>query len=218
MNTFTQPTRNDSHKGNQRRMSWFVRWLHVYLSMLGLIALLFFSVTGITVNHPDWFDSGKETIEEFSGKVPIDWIKLNGSTADSDYLAGVEKLSVVEQFRKEHGIRGSVSEFSGDDYEIYVGFNGPAYTAFATINRETGDYLLTESTLGIVALVNDLHKGRDTGKAWSWVIDISALIMIIASLSGLYLLFGLNRRKSSGIKAALTGGALILLVYFLFVP
>ena len=32
-----------------------MRWLHVYLSMISLAVVLFFSVTGITLNHPDWF-------------------------------------------------------------------------------------------------------------------------------------------------------------------
>jgi hypothetical protein len=32
-----------------------MRWLHIYLSMFGLAAVLFFSVTGLTLNHPDWF-------------------------------------------------------------------------------------------------------------------------------------------------------------------
>ena len=33
-------------------------WLHIYVSMLGLAAVLFFSVTGLTLNHPDWFFAG----------------------------------------------------------------------------------------------------------------------------------------------------------------
>ena len=30
-----------------------VRWLHVYISMLSFLAILFFAVTGITLNHPE---------------------------------------------------------------------------------------------------------------------------------------------------------------------
>lgn len=30
------------------------RWLHVYTSMIALFIVLFFGVTGITLNHPDW--------------------------------------------------------------------------------------------------------------------------------------------------------------------
>ena len=37
------------------RFAKLMRWLHIYLSMFGLAAVLFFSATGITLNHPDWF-------------------------------------------------------------------------------------------------------------------------------------------------------------------
>ena len=37
-----------------------MRWLHIYLSMFSLAVVLFFSVTGITLNHPDWFFGGAE--------------------------------------------------------------------------------------------------------------------------------------------------------------
>src|SRR2546423_13238103 len=40
------------------RLAALMRWTHIYFSMFGLAALLFFSVTGITVNHPDWFYGG----------------------------------------------------------------------------------------------------------------------------------------------------------------
>jgi len=29
------------------------------------------------------------------------------------------------------------------------------------------DYELTETRNGLIAAINDLHKGRDTGRAWS---------------------------------------------------
>ena len=30
------------------------RWIHVYTSMVALLIVLFFGVTGITLNHPKW--------------------------------------------------------------------------------------------------------------------------------------------------------------------
>jgi len=39
------------------------------------------------------------------------------------------------------------------------------------LDRATGAYDLTEPRMGFVALMNDLHKGRDSGRVWSWVID-----------------------------------------------
>ena len=53
----TLPTSTRAHSIRRKlaiRFARLMRWLHIYLSMLGLAAVLFFSVTGITLNHPDW--------------------------------------------------------------------------------------------------------------------------------------------------------------------
>lgn len=209
---------SDPRKRSTHHLSLLARWLHVYLSMLGLVALLFFSITGITVNHPDWLFFDHETINEYSGTLPEEWISPNDPTELDDYTKGVNKLEIVEYFRSTHKIRGLVSEFSGDECQLMIGFNGLAYTTYGTVERENGSYELTESTLGFMSLMNDLHKGRDTGVVWSAVIDTSALVMIIASLTGLYPLFGLKRRKHMRMLAGLAGGIAFLLFYLLFVP
>ena len=51
-----------------------MRWLHIYLSMFGLAAVLFFSVTGITLNHPDWVFGQVERKREAEGQVDVKWI------------------------------------------------------------------------------------------------------------------------------------------------
>src|SRR5580704_9466378 len=51
-----------------------MRWLHIYLSMFGLAAVLFFSVTGITLNHPDWAFGQVERRREAKGRVELRWI------------------------------------------------------------------------------------------------------------------------------------------------
>ena len=38
--------------------------------------------------------------------------------------------------------------------------------------------------MGFFAVLNDLHKGRDTGSAWARVIDLSAVLMTLVSLTG----------------------------------
>ena len=60
-------------------------------------------------------------------------------------------------------IRGALAEFRVDDTECTVSFKGPGYSADAFIDRESGQYTLTEFDHGLIAVINDLHKGRDTG-------------------------------------------------------
>ena len=114
------------------------------------------------------------------------------SRTESDPAAEVAKLEVVEHLRKTHGIRGALAEFRVDDTECMVSFKGPGYSADTFIDRDSGDYTLTELDHGLIALINDLHKGRDTGAVWSAVIDLSAGLMTIISLTGLVLLFYLK--------------------------
>ncbi len=212
---------NTSPKSNKRQIKSFAvttRWIHVYLSSLGLLALLFFAITGITLNHPDFFYSGEERIREFEGTIPLKWLGAENSDEDQDPTEGVDKLAIVERLRNSHNIRGAVSEFSGDDYELVIGFAGPGYAADAFIEREDGSYNLTETSHGAIAIMNDLHKGRDSGKTWSWVIDITGAIMILASLSGFYLVLTFKKRKRSALLACAIGATVFVIIYLLWVP
>jgi hypothetical protein len=72
--------------------------------------------------------------------------------------------------------------------------------------------------MGLVALLNDLHKGRDSGKAWGVVIDLSAVLMVLVSLSGLILVFYLQKRLFSGLVTLGAGAAVCCLAYLVWVP
>ncbi|MBX6313940.1 MAG: PepSY-associated TM helix domain-containing protein [Isosphaeraceae bacterium] len=205
------------------RLAAFLRWLHIYLSMFGLAALLFFSLTGLTLNHPNWFGDGIATSREAEGQMEVGWLQgratTTGSAGASDPSAGpVAKLEVVEHLRQRHGIRGALADFSTDEHECLVSFKGPGYAADAFIDRQTGRYRLTEERHGLLAVVNDLHKGRDTGPVWSIVIDLSAALMAVVSLSGLLLLFYIKRRRRLGLLTALVGLAVLATAFVLGVP
>ena len=97
----------------RRHAAAFFRWLHIYLSMVSFAILFFFAVTGLTLNHADWFSHGKESVRQYKGKLAAKWI----SGAD----ASVQKLEVVEHLRRVHGIKGAVGEFRIEEGP-FVGF------------------------------------------------------------------------------------------------
>jgi uncharacterized protein len=203
-------------------------WLHIYVSMFGLATVLFFSVTGITLNHPDWFFGGRERQAQAEGQVNVKWLHVETSATpagDGSEPAGepdrskeVAKLEIVEHLRKTHEIRGALADFRVDENECSVSFKGPGYAADAFIDRESGHYNLTQTYHGFVAVINDLHKGRDTGPVWSAVIDISAVVLTIISLSGLILIFFLKLRRRPGLVVSLVGAAVIVAICLLWVP
>jgi hypothetical protein len=190
------------------KIAKLARWLHIYLSMVCFAIVLFFSVTGLTLNHPTWLGGADEQLRESSGSIPRDWISG----------ANPEKLAIVEHLRNQEGVRGAVGDFSIDDYQLVISFRAPAYSADVFIDRETGAYDVTEITLGTVALLNDLHKGRDSGAVWSWVIDLSAVFLVVISATGLTLIFFIRRHRTSAISAAILGTVCFVLVYLVCVP
>ncbi len=55
-----------------RKSAAVFRWMHIYISMLSFTALLFFSLTVITLNHPTWFGGGSVEVRDVSGTLPAD--------------------------------------------------------------------------------------------------------------------------------------------------
>ena len=120
-------------KALRRWLALWSRWLHIYLSMFGLAVILFFSVTGLTLNHPDWF------FEEYSvqstGNLRLDWLNTNAPPPvdwdENDFSHEIAKLEVAEFLRAEHGLRGSVSDFMAFEDECELTFEGPGYAGTA---------------------------------------------------------------------------------------
>ena len=77
-------------------------------------------------------------------------------------------------------------------------------------------HLLTvEAIDGYLALLNDLHKGRNAGTSWIVLIDITALACIIFSLTGFWLILKQPSRRSIGNSLAMLGIFISLFAYIL---
>jgi hypothetical protein len=83
-------------------------------------------------------------------------------------------------------VAGRTGDWSSD--EIYISMPRPGGDAWVSIDRETGKVESERSSRGVIAYLNDLHKGRHAGPAWGWFIDVFALACVIFSVTGLLLL------------------------------
>ena len=188
------------------------RWLHIYLSMVSFAIVLFFAVTGLTLNHPDWFANQVKTR---LSQGPIDPALLGASPT-----AQPNTTALIQSLRTREHLHGAVAaeDLRIDPDEISFSYKAPGYSADVSIDRPHATYQLTETRNGFVAVLNDLHKGRDSGRAWGWVIDISAVLLTLVSLTGLLILWFIYKRRASGLILAALGAALSLLAWKLLVP
>lgn len=183
----------------------YARLAHVYLSTATLLVILFFSVTGFLLNHPDWSSAKEPVTQDLSGTLPDGWFK-NGQ---------IDWLRVAEYMRHEHNVHGQVGDYWSDETTGQLNFTGPGYTADVFIDLPTGDYSLYTESQGLLAFINDLHKGHGTGQGWNWTIDATAIFLILISLSGLVLTLLLKKLRNKGLVTMIIGGLLSFVILFL---
>lgn len=198
------------HTSLKQKTAKAARWLHIYLSMVSFAIVLFFAVSGLTVNHPDWFADSVKT-RQSQGPVDPTLIHPPGAT-------GPDKTGLVQSLRTREHLHGAVDDVRVDDAQINFSYRAPGYSADIVVDREKGTYELTETRNGFVAVINDLHKGRDAGKVWKGLIDLSAILLTLVSLTGLIILWFIYKRRASGLIIAVVGLALCFFLYKIFVP
>jgi uncharacterized protein len=188
-------------RSKKRQAHSLTRIIHVYTSMVCFLVVLFFSVTGLTLNHPTWSLGSSGSRTSISGTFPSNW--KSGTTIDW--------LRAAEFLRSKHALRGEVAEHDADERSGTITFKGPGYSADAFFQVKTGTYDLTVEAQGFLGMMNDLHKGRDSKSSWRWLIDASAVFLIVISLTGLALQFFLRKRRRSALLSALIGSVVLVL-------
>ncbi len=177
----------------KRRRNEIKRQLHVWhwvSSAICLAGLILFSVTGITLNHAASIDASPSvvTIED---TVPAALADALTAPANESALPAALADWLADAF--EFDVARAEPEWSSD--ELYIAQARPGGDRWIAIDRESGDYLFESTHRGLVAWLNDLHKGRDTSSAWRLFIDVFAVASCVFALTGLALLFVHSRRR-----------------------
>lgn len=162
---------------------------HWISSALCLLGMLLFSVTGITLNHSSQIEATPQlTTQEaqLPAGLQTQLAKMNAEES------GKAKAQLPQELQR--WIKDSMAlDVSGRDVEwspeeVYVALPRPGGDAWVRIDRASGAVESESTNRGWISYLNDLHKGRNTGDAWSWFIDIFAAACLIFSLTGLFIL------------------------------
>ena len=166
------------HLGSLRQWHWIS-------SAVCLVGMLLFAATGITLNHAAIIPA-TPVVTSIESVLPP-------SVLDAVTVPDSDKASLSNALRAwlEHELSiyipaSARGEWS--DEEVYVALPRPGGDAWLSIDLAGGDILYERTTRGWIAYLNDLHKGRDTGTAWSWFIDVFAIACVVFCVSGLLLL------------------------------
>lgn len=205
--TLRDPAATDTRPARTRTASTqkWSRLVHAYSSMIALVLVLFFGLTGITANHPEWTFGDAPTTTTDTGTIDAP-LAADGTV---DYLA------VSEYLRDTYGITADVSDYGTTGTTASISYRAPGYAADATVNTETGAYRVSIEQQGFLGVMNDLHKGRDADTSWKWAIDAAGAFLVLIALSGLVLQLVLKRRRRSALVVAGAGAVAVIVLLFL---
>ena len=179
---------------------------HWISAAICLAALLLFSITGITLNHASSIGASPEVA---TGNAQLPAALMTELAGQRDATAPVP-AAVVSWIDDEFGVdvSGASPEWSED--ELYLSAPRPGGDAWVSIDRASGAARFETTDRGWIAYFNDLHKGRNTGLAWTIFIDVVAAACVFFGLTGLVLLWIQARQRTS--TWPLVGGGVAVLV------
>ncbi|KAF1685668.1 hypothetical protein CR938_12765 [Pseudoxanthomonas taiwanensis] len=181
------PTRDDPVTAQRRRGFW-LRTLHQWhwiSSAVCLVGMLLFTATGITLNHAARISATPE-VDNRTLELPAPLLEaLRQAPEEGEAPLPAEVAHwLAEALDVPLGRR--VAEWSPE--EAYVSMPAPGADAWLSIDRGTGAVEYERTDRGWIAYLNDLHKGRNTGPAWGWFIDVFAIACLVFCVTGLFLL------------------------------
>jgi uncharacterized protein len=179
--------------------------LHIYLSMAGFVLVLLFGITGLTLNHDDFgFSQPQVTTTTLS--------------LERSLVVNPDKDAIAGELTRQLAIRSPVTEYRADDHEVDVTFTAPGSRVQVTIDRTDGTAHVERETRGLIGRIDDLHKGLDSGRVWSWIIDLTAVLLICSALTGIATLLSLPKRRVRGLLAGAIAFGVLVMVYLIWVP
>ena len=108
-------------------------------------------------------------------------------------------VAVVEQelaLSLSHAVIESTSD------ELFFSIKKAGENTAITLDLASGELFFERTDYGLWALLNDLHKGRNTSAFWGWIIDITSVLCIVFAISGFILAIP-QRRFNRTLKLSL---------------
>ena len=188
------------------------RLWHGWLSALAFLALIFFSATGLLLNHPEWFKSAAEA-KPVETTVTLSPAELARARAASD-----PGRAVAEFVGRKVKLLGAFQSGEVIDGEAQLRTEGVNGASDILVDMETGKAEVSTEHARLVTTLNDLHRGKNAGAAWKLVIDASAIVVLALSLIGYVLFFSLRFRLRTGLILTAISLAAMLAVFWWLAP
>ena len=209
----------ESSPAAPRRARWLkglltVHWISSAICLLGL---LLFSVTGLTLNHASQIEARPDT-QRSARQLPAALLAdVQQHRQQGRSNRGPLPAALNHWLADSLALNTTEAQAEWSDEEVYVPLPRPGGDAWLRIDLTDGALEYERTDRGTLAWLNDLHKGRNAGTAWSWFIDVFAVACIVFTATGLFLLYLHGRQRRATWPLVALGLLIPMLLALLFI-
>jgi hypothetical protein len=202
----------------QPRRAYWLKTLHQWhwiSAAVCLMGMLLFTITGFTLNHAGDIES-KPRVS--SKQATLDGLLVAELARQPEEAKSAPLPAPLRAWLSDQwGVNaaGKDAEWSKD--EVYVSLPRPGGDAWVRIDRASGAVEYEVTDRGWISYLNDLHKGRHTGSAWRWFIDVFAAVCLVFCVTGLFILKMHAANRASTWPVVGAGLVIPLLLALLFI-
>jgi uncharacterized protein len=206
-------------RSQQRRAFWLKHlhqwhWLSAAACLMGL---LLFAVTGFTLNHATAI-SAEPQVTTRSSRLPEPLrLQLERIVASAGEPPAQLPRAVNDWLQQGFALSTEHAPLEWSADELYISLPRPGGDAWLSIDLASGETTQELTDRGWISYLNDLHKGRNTGAAWSVFIDVFAFATLIFAITGLLLLKMHSKHRPATWPAVGFGLVLPLLIALLLI-
>lgn len=163
------------------------RMWHGYLSAAAFVWLLFFSITGILLNHPSWLRHDKPVVASTQFHLPPDDL--------ASVRAGTEPgPALVQVLRGKLDLKGQIDSSGLVGQLLFVRMRGASGSTELQLNLQSGQGSAAIESFPVSTRLKELHRGENAGPVWRAMIDITGFALVATSLLGLMIYLSMRFR------------------------
>jgi hypothetical protein len=154
-------------------ISWWVRQIHFFSSMAFAGLILFYASTGFMASRSNLFDTNERSVQRTEGTLP-EGIALEAK-ALSAWLSERFPGRLLDK------------TVATDDSQIRFEMESVWSWHEVTVNRKTRTYVVNTTPSSKASSLMGLHRGKWAGPAQRLLMDATALALIVATCTGIFI-------------------------------
>ncbi len=192
------------------RLHALTRDLHSYLGSFLSPFVLVFAASVLLLNHPGIPLGASSGSRERTVQMDL--------PEGLDAMDAPGRVQIAQQILQRVGISGEIGfvVYSAERKSLSIPITKPGYEASVVLRQETGLATVTERRTGFGDALIFLHKmpgphlanirgNWPVTRAWGWMADGTAWLLLFLSVTGIYLWFTLKAERRIGVILILAG-------------